>query len=155
MPSGRAYISTISPSWSLDRQREVLKGCEDIYCDDLTKAQRHRRRTDELKDRARLLRPTSRTEPGVVYIAAWICFAWDSDDLLIAVGQAAARRDTIICLSDGTQLEPVPNVEALGKIVAGFRRERVDARTEPGREKGTVVAAARRKEDLARRLLNM
>jgi hypothetical protein len=152
MPSGRAYISTISPSWPLDRQREGLKGCEDIYCDDLTKAQQKRRRTDELKDRARMLRPTSRTEPGIVYIAAWICFAWDSDDLLIAAGQAAARRDTIICVSDGTQLDPVPNVEALGKIVAGFRRARVDARTEPGREKGTVVAAARRKEDLARRL---
>ncbi len=152
MTKGRAYISNISGAWPVERQEQLLKGFTDIYRDELTKAQIKRRRTDELADRRRMLRPSSRDQPDRISIAAWPCFAWDTEDLLVALGHAAEKHVTIVCLSDGIEVEPFQGMPNLGRVVEAFRNAKRGARTEPGRQKGTDVAAERRRADVARRI---
>lgn len=152
MKPGCGYLSNISKEWPIDRQREVLKDVHDLYVDELTKSQLKRRLANELPERIMLLRPTSRTVGRVIYVAAWACFAWNTTDLLLALGAAAVRLDTVVCLEDGTEVAPSPNTAQIGLVVESFMRGKKRAQTGPARDSGTWSSQQVRAADIARRI---
>ena len=120
----KAYISNIDPAWPISRQRELLAGIDRVYEDRLNQAALKRRDPKELKDRALLLRPTSRQTPEVIVVASINCLAWTWEDLCAAVVAAEARHATIREASTGWQFAPGDGAGELARRLPTFARQK-------------------------------
>ena len=102
----RGYISNLHPAYTVAAQREVLAGITTLYVDELGPAARRRKDPADLKQRALMLRPTTRREGETIKIMALCCMARTGLDFLAVLAAAAARNATIVALNSGRTIAP-------------------------------------------------
>lgn len=145
----KAYLSTIHPAWSLERQRALLgpdAGTE--YVDEFGPVHRKRRDPAVLKDRAALLRPTSRQDADdLISVAAPSCFAFSPDDFSAALAAAATRGATVRFLDTGTEIPPRPETQLVDQVARQFA---VALRRRGLHHTREEIAEQRRKDTLRR-----
>ena len=126
----KAYLSTLSPKWTLDAQREKLGKREAEYVDILgptllarvrDPAAKPADRDACLKQRATMLRPTSRTTPEEIEVASFLCLAPNMADFLDVVARASARNATLVDLSTGRRITGGQGAEELAREIPFFR----------------------------------
>src|SRR5262245_38148349 len=95
----KAYLSTISPRWPIERQHSILDlpvGTTTVYQDRVKLRRGQDLKPELLKDRAELLRPTARRNGSEsIFVASLAVLAVNADDLNVVLAQAAERGATI------------------------------------------------------------
>lgn len=134
-----AYLSEVSPWWSLDRQRQVLAerltGAI-VFVDELDRRERRAHQVASLVQRAQMLRPTARKGRGeAIHVASLAVLAWSAEDLLEVLNTIAARGATLVSATDQEV------------SVAAWREARDRARHERLQVAGAAVSAAKRRAD--------
>lgn len=153
----RVYISTISAAWTVQRQRELLadvlpKAGAAVYEEAISQTARKLHRGADLKERADMLKPTSRRTPETIHVASLSVLAWDAADLVSALAAAAARNATVRAHDVGLDIAPDAATERVHEAVQAFTRTRRDAQTSIGRAGGWKVAAANREAATAAKI---
>ena len=142
----RAYLSNVTPGWSIARQTEVLAANVPgwpvaIYQDELRPGVRRARNPAALVERAALLRPTSRRTVETVHVASIGVMAWRADDFAHVLEALGVRRATLVSHHEGLTFDCTRPAD---------RRRAVElfptARAEGGRQKGRLVGARRSAE---------
>lgn len=139
----KAYLSTLSDQWLIERQRELLGTREREYVDEIKAAALARlrdpdtkpaQRDKDLKMRASMLARSSRTDPEVCEVASFLCLAVNTADLLDVVARASARGISLVALDTGRQITAGPGAEELAREIpffqAALRRRGLQTRTE-------------------------
>ena len=145
----RAYVRDGVPGLTMAKQEEILTAAgidiSDAYRDMLKKAQIKRRSPDELRDRARMMRPTSRGTPEIIYVASLRCLGWTMADIARAIAAAGRRNASIhaVDIAETFNAETIP--ERLMLALANADDARRIGQTADGRSAG-VTAAAIKKE---------
>ena len=133
------YTSNLCSVWPAERQERLLSEwlaanpCEPVRYDD--KIGPKARRTSSvaaLKERANLLRPTSRKDGELIVLPSWRAFAFGGTDLAAAIAAAGARRAALLVLDRGVRIEPDATGQAVAAEIAEFGRmvrNRVTGRT--------------------------
>lgn len=132
----KAYFANLHPAWPIERQREILGEADATYTDKLGPTALKRRDPADLKDRANLLRPTSRRAPETIRVASPVTFAFSRADFAMAVAAAHARMATLVFVAPGLTLPPAPEVETYDKLLASFDKQ--------NRTRGLVMTRAER-----------
>ncbi len=133
-----AYLSDISPWWTMERQEtalaDVLPGAT-IYRDHLDARARRAHDPASLQARAGLLRPTQAlARDETIYVASLAILAWSEDDMR-AVLNAIASRGAKLVSSEGIDSD---SLEA-------WRQAKRQSRLEGAALRGSAVSAERRK----------
>jgi hypothetical protein len=144
-----AYLSNITPGWSIQQQKDVLAahvpGWPDIptYIDRLPPAKRKAHSPASLTQRAELLRGTWRPEnvEGIVVVSL-ACLAWEQVDFLQCVAAATTRGATIVALDTGRRIAPGATPAEIADAAQEFARRRA-AKGGMGRP-GYLVSAEKR-----------
>jgi hypothetical protein len=144
----RTYLSNISRRWPIEKQRALLGKRTPEYLDDLRPAALKRRNAKDLKERAQLLRPTSRTDGEIIEVASFQVLAWSHKDFCEVIAAASARRATLRALDTGHEVAPHPAAEAVAREVQEFIRI-VQAR---GLGRSPAEIAEERRADTVRRI---
>ncbi len=148
----KTYASNILRHLPLEAQRKVLAGVEKPYetYEDILKPRHLKAHSpDALKERAMLLRPTSRKgHEEMIYVASLgVLGGWTAEDCLKALGAAGARNATVVALDSGRHIPPTATgaelAEAISEFVAARRRQQTTG--------GRLAAAAARKAGTAAR----
>ncbi len=142
----KAYLSNISPAWSIARQKEVIGpplpgGAVAAYLDELKPRHLRRRSPDDLVERAVLCRPTGRRGPEIVRVASIGVMAWRQDDFARVVEALGARRAALVSHHDGETFD-LQSATARQRAIELFPT----ARKEGGRQRGRAVGARRSAE---------
>ena len=87
--SQKVYRSNISPYWTRARQDALLPKDGTPFEDEITKSERRSKNPDHLNERREMLRPTTRSGVKRIVVAALPCLAYDSDDFIFVLKQAA------------------------------------------------------------------
>lgn len=157
----RAYLSNVVRIWPLDKQEAML--AENIpgwphdvavYRDEVKPKARRSHSDEALKERATMLRRTSRRGDGseAIYVASFCVLAWTPEDWMRCMAAAAQRGAAVIALDTGTILQPTAGAQeradAFSEFLAGRRR----AQTGEGRKVGALISAAARLADTKTRV---
>jgi len=94
-----------------------------------------------LKDRAELLRPTARASDEVIWVASFLCLAFNAVDLTSALAAASARNATVKAVTEGMEIAPRAGVSEIALAAQAFDRARKGEQTREGRSRGNAVAA--------------
>lgn len=142
------YLSNVAANWSIERQNALLtKHVPDldnvpIYQDVLPPKKRMSHLAGNLTRRNEMLRPTSRPDSEIIYVASLACLAWENLDFLRCLAAASARQATILALDTGRRISPEASsadvVDAATEFTNGRR-----AKTGSGKP-GHVVSVERR-----------
>lgn len=154
-----AYLSNIAAAWPAARQEALFaeripgwpKGVE-VYRDELPPRHRKSHSVENLTDRARMLRPTTRRRPAewdTIYVASAACLAWEPADYMRCVAAAHARNAQLVSLDAGRSISPDASSAEMADALAEFMSRRRYAQTEPGRigVAGGKAAGERRSAD--------
>jgi hypothetical protein len=154
----RVYISTISPAWTVHRQREMLAAVlagphTPVYEDAVSVRARKAHRGTDLEERGQMLRPSGRQASGeVIHVASLSALAWDPADLVVVLAAAAGRRATVRVHDIGMVIPPADAMALADAAVQAFIESRRNAQTEPGRLLGNKVAAANKRAGTAAKI---
>lgn len=153
----KAYQSNISPLWPQSRQDEMfMKHFEGakaffppIFSDDITKGDRRAKRVEVLVERHQLFRPSTRTG-GTIFVAALPCLAYDTDDFIFVLKQAADKSVSIHVLDTGMIFKPCKSRVELNRAKDIFAETKAKAKGfENGQLGGQTSAANKRAKLLA------
>ena len=145
----RAYISTIAPGWTIERQEALLAERVPgwprvtVYRDEPTARQRQAHQASGLLQRAAMLRST-KPRPGgeTIYCATLAVLAQGKVDFLAVLDAARARGATILPVDTGIAIgAAVPAEEA----AAAYMASRLAGSQAKARQLGAVVSAAIRR----------
>lgn len=153
----RAYVRDGVPGLTMAEQEAVLTGAgislERCYRDALKKSQIKRRDPEDLKDRGRLLRPTSANRTEVVWLATLRVLGWTMADITKTLAVAAARGTSFHCADIGETFSADTINERLMLALAESEAARRRGQTETARSVGVMASMARaekrRRESLA------
>ena len=148
-------VPNIAPAWTVERQRELLSGLGPEYVDVLGAAALKRKSPADLKQRAELLRPTSRQSGERIYVAALACIAWPGHgerDFLAVLSALAGDAATLVDMETGGEIAPMPDAPALAAAVEDYRKGFYRASTTGARDAGTKTAAAKAIADTEARI---
>ena len=148
MANERGYISNMHPGSSIAAQREAMAGVDPIYVDELGPAARRRKDTAALKQRAVLLRPTSRAAGETIKVLGLPVLARGTLDLVDVLAKAAARNATILVMDTGLTLAPGADAATVHQAAADLEK----AWRSPGLGKGRELAGERKIADTMRRI---
>jgi hypothetical protein len=118
----KAYFSNISAAWPMNRQQALVGQHERTYADKLGPTAIRRQQADALKERASLLRPTSRREGERIVFASWAVLAFDAQDLGGVIKAAAARQATLHAVHENETIEPTEAGELVAEVITRFSR---------------------------------
>ena len=139
----RAYLSNISPAWTIDRQEVVLPPGAQQFRDVLDARDRYAHQPDRLTQRAAMLRPTRR-HGGEIVVASLAVLAWTAEDLMACLTLAMQRGASVRVLDADLTIAPDSGPDVLHQAAQAFaasrKRDQAAARGERG---GAVSAAAR------------
>ncbi len=148
----KTYASNILRHLPLEAQRNALAKVPqpaETYEDVLKPRHLKAHSPEALKERAMLLRPTSRKgHEETIYVASLgVLGGWTAEDCLKALGAAGARNATVVALDSGRHIPPTATgaelAEAISEFVAARRRQQTTG--------GRVAAGAARKAGTAAR----
>jgi hypothetical protein len=147
----RIYFSNISPHWPFERQKklaeEKVPGFPDgvtIFQDDLSAGQRKVHQESDLKERAQLLRASTRKGGETIILPSLAVFDWTIAGMLACLTQAAARKAVVRVLDADLEIGIKPSPAVLNKAIAAFHKARDrDRRMEPGKKGGQISGGAR------------
>jgi len=136
--STRAYLSDVSPWWTMERQEaalaDVLPGAT-VFRDELDARARRGHSVASLTARAAMLRPTGRQLAGeTIHVASLAVLGWSEDDVRAVLATMAAR-GTVLVSSEGIDGEPLE----------AWRVAKRRSRLEGAALLGSSVSAERRK----------
>ena len=118
----KAYFSNISAAWPMNRQEALVGQHERTYADKLGKTAIRRQQVAALKERASMLRPTSRRDPERIVFASWAVLAFDAQDLGDVIKAAAARQATLHAVHENETVEPTAVGELVAEVITRFSR---------------------------------
>lgn len=154
----RAYLSTLSPRWPIERQEAVhaekTPGWPDVpvYVDKLSARQRMAHQARDLKERASLLRPSGRCDGEVIYVASMAVLAIGAEDFMAVCAAASERQSSIVAHENRLTLFWDADAIALSEALALFLdSKRRHDRKGGGGHPGAAVSAAKRAADAQRR----
>jgi hypothetical protein len=108
-----AYLSTVSPKWRLDKQAELLdeysltnRITPTFYRDELKLRRGQHLSSDMLRERAVMLRPTTRAGRFTILVASIAVLATNADDFLVVLARAAEHGASICDIHTGTSSPP-------------------------------------------------
>ena len=126
----------------MEEQRAILAEAgvplDQLFFDKLSRRQIKERRPEDLKDRAQLVRPTSRTTPEVIYVAAFRVLGWTMGDIADTLSKAARRNASVYAVHSGKHLPLTAGdaaiMDALVEIEADRRHGLYVQQLKAGRE---------------------
>ena len=151
----KAYLSTLSAAWPIERQREKLGTRIADYVDVMHPATLARIRAGTLtpdkalRQRGDMLRPSSRKEGEIIEVASLVCLAVNTADFLAVVAAAGARRAVIHALDTGAEIATAADLaralpafqQALrGRELGRSRAQRAAEQAEESRRRAMLVA---------------
>lgn len=150
----RPYLRNRVPGWSLEAQEAKLReaGCWNdgaVYRDDLSAAKVRARDPADLKQRAVLLKPSSRRGAEVIAVATLPALAVSTPDLLDALAAAGARGATVRAADTGFEITPSPEAADYAGALREFQRAKRAGETTGARSKGVEAAAKARNDRTA------
>jgi hypothetical protein len=155
----RAYLSTISPRWPVERQEAEhaakTPGWPDVptYRDKLSPRKRMSHSVVDLKERRSMLRPHSRQASEAIYVASFAVLAFTAGDFMDVVAAASARRAAIVTHESGRRIEPNAGADVLRDALAEFQSsKRRSERSGQGGKPGGEASAAKRLADVTARV---
>ena len=132
----KAYLSDISPWWTMERQEavlaDVLPGCR-VFRDVLDVRACRAHQPSSLVQRAAMLRTTTRGGSETIHVASLSVLAWGEEDMR-AVLAAIQARGSVLVSSEGYQGDPL----------IAWHAARRQSRLEGAALKGAAVSAERR-----------
>lgn len=144
--SQRVYKSNISPLWTSQRQDAVLP--QGIQFEDQIKPHRRRRANlNDLPQRANLLRPTTRQGVKTIVVAALPVLAFDSDDFIYVLKQAADLTAEIHVCEPPMVFKPHKQAAILDKAAQLFRKAKDESNAFERGRLGGIQSAAKRKAE--------
>lgn len=146
----KVYISNLSPLWPIKRQEAILDDVEGTrFCDELDSSERRGFRINGLPSRDMMLRKSTRSEDQVIQVASIAVLARNSEDLMIALTQAAERNAVVRDLSARVDIKPNAKAKDLKAVAALFADSRKRAaekvRGQTGGQKSGAIKAAQAK----------
>jgi hypothetical protein len=133
----KAYLSEVSPWWTMERQEtalaDVLLGAR-VFRDVLDVRACRSHQPASLVQRAAMLRTTTRGGSETIHVASLAVLAWGEDDMR-AVLAAMAARGAVLVSSEGYQGDPL----------IAWHAARKRSRLEGAALKGSAVSAERRR----------
>lgn len=151
----RAYIRNGVPGWPPEKQEAALRAAGfdgPIYRDEMSRAHLRGRNIASLKERAKMLRPTARTTPEVIWVASFLCLALNPVDLTEVLAAAVARNATVKALDMGVEVGPGAGPAEVAKAVQAFDKARKGEQTREARTRGNAAAAERARQRTAPKL---
>lgn len=148
----KTYASNILRHLPLEAQRKTLAKVPppvETYEDVLKPRHLKAHSPDALKERAMLLRPTSRKgHEETIYVASLgVLGGWTAEHCMNALGAAGARNATVVALDSGRHIPPTATAAELAEALSEFMRARRRQQTTGGR----IAAGAARKAGTAAR----
>jgi hypothetical protein len=147
--SDRIYLSNLLPHWPIKRQEELLDERlpgwrrSTVYRDVIPARKRQSHSASELKERARLLRPTGRPGVETITVVTAGVLAWATADFLDVL-QAVTKRGAVLrMLHEDLTIDPAGGVPAVAAAMAAFERSKIRA-TGDGPGKGGRISGALR-----------
>jgi hypothetical protein len=139
----RPYIRDGVSGLPREEQREILTKAGvpmgQLFEDKLSRRQVKAQRPDDLKDRADLVLPTTRTTTEVIYVAAFRVLGWNMADIADTLAKAARRNVTHVVAVQARRILPLSRsdadiMDALVEIDAERRRAAYERQLAQGRE---------------------
>jgi hypothetical protein len=122
------------------------------YQDDLKPRALKAHSPADLKERAELLRRTSRRGGAeTIYVASLGVLAWVAEDFMASMGAAAARNATVVALDTGRTISPTATAAELAEALSEFLTARRRHQTSEGRLAGVEASRKLRMADTAAR----
>jgi hypothetical protein len=144
----KAYLSNLCAAWPIERQQAVLGERNRVYLDKLSAKAIRNGDTKAMKERAAMLRPTSRQEPERIVVASFRCLAATWQDFAGVIASAAARNATLHALDTGVTIEPHAAGQLVADEIAAFGR----AVRRGGKGRTPEEIAEERRADTLRRI---
>lgn len=144
----RSYVRDGVPALTMEEQEAILAGAgiDLVRCfrDRLKKSQIKRRNPDDLADLNRLLRPTTRQTPSLIYVASLRCLGWGIADITRALAAAARSQASIHACDIGETFDAATIPEKLMTALANADEATKRGMRNAGRNAGVVAAALKR-----------
>jgi len=156
----RAYLSNVVRIWPIEKQEALLAehipnwpNDVAVYRDEVKPEARRSHSDEALKERASMLRRTSRRHgTEAIYVASFCVLAWTPEDWMKCMAAAAERGAAIIALDTGTTVPPTADAKQMAEAFSEFLAGRRRAQTGEGRKVGALISAAARLADTKRRV---
>lgn len=150
----KTYASNILRQWSISAQRTELAKIRgaDAHEDVLRPGALKAHSPEALKDRAQLLRKTSRrNNQETITVVSLGVLAWVAEDFMACMGAAAARGAIVVALDTGRRISPTASAAELAEALSEFLTSRRRHQTTGGRLAGVEASRAVRMDDAKRR----
>ena len=150
MPEFRKpYLRDGVPSLTMAQQEAALTAAgidlSRAYRDVLTKAARRRRKPADLKEREKLLAPTSRRDAGEVIVVAGLrVLGWSIEDICDVMAAAGRRNSSIEAVDIGKRFDLTTSNAELAQAIGDTARARRLAGSHDGRSAGVAASAFKR-----------
>ena len=108
----KAYISNISPAWTIEQHLVLMPAGVDVYRDEVKPRHRQAHQIASLEQRASILRPTNRRRAETIYVASLAVLAWGEPDFRAVLTAAGARGATIKALASDVEIAPGSDPDA-------------------------------------------
>ncbi|GAC1508465.1 MAG: hypothetical protein NVS1B6_15860 [Steroidobacteraceae bacterium] len=157
----RAYLSTLSKRWPIERQEAEhatktpgWPGDVIVYRDKLSSRALMAHSVSSLKERASLLRPSSRRDGEVIYVASLAVLAIGANDFMDVCAAALARGAAIVAHEDKVTILPNSKPEQMRDALAFFihSKRRFERKKGEAGKAGAAASATKRAADAKRRV---